>query len=85
MLGGNDPLEIMMLESKLEKLDGEKKLLNPSASEKDKVAANQKVNWAQQRMNLIDKIYIEYQAIDSKYPEDEYRDLSRKWISWIPN
>jgi hypothetical protein len=77
-MGGNDLLEIMMLESKLEKLDGEKKLLNPAASEKDKVAANQKVNCAQQRMNLIDQIYIEYQAIDSKYPEDEYQRFIQK-------
>ena len=77
-MGGNDLIEIWLLESKLEKLDGEKKLLNPAASEKDKVAANQKVNCAQQRMNLIDQIYIEYQAIDSKYPEDEYQRFIQK-------
>ena len=78
MLGGNDMLEIWMLESKLDKLNGEKKLLNPSASDKDKVAANHKVNCAQQRMNLIDQTLAEYQAIDSKYPEDEYQRFIQK-------
>lgn len=78
MLGGNDMLEIWLLESKLEKLDGEKKLLNPAASDKDKVAANHKVNCAQQRMNLIDQTLAEYQAIDSKYPEDEYQRFIQK-------
>ena len=78
MLGGNDLLEIMMLESKLEKLDGEKKLLNPAASEKDKIIANQKVNCAQQRINLINRIYADYLAIDNKYPEDEYQRFIEK-------
>ncbi|MDZ7604455.1 MAG: hypothetical protein U5K79_02475 [Cyclobacteriaceae bacterium] len=77
-MGGNDMLVIWLLESKLEKLDGEKKLLNPAASDKDKVEANQKVNCAQQRMNLIDQTLAEYQAIDSKYPEDEYQRFIEK-------
>ncbi len=77
-MGGNDMLEIWLLQSKLEKLDGEKELLNPAASDKDKVAANQKVKCARQRINLINRIYADYQAIDNKYPEDEYQRFIQK-------
>lgn len=78
LMGGNDMLEIWLLESKLDKLNGEKKLLSASASEKDKVEAQQKVNCAQQRINLINRIYADYLAIDNKYPEDEYQRFIEK-------
>ena len=47
-------------------------------SEKDKTVAHQKVNCAQQRMNLIDQTLEEYQAIDNKFPEDEYQRFIQK-------
>ena len=47
-------------------------------SEKDKTVAHQKVNCAQQRINLINRIYADYQAIDNKYPEDEYQRFIQK-------
>jgi|GEM_PF-4372232 len=78
LMGGNDMLEIWMLESKVEMLEGEKTLLNPSASEKDKRRANQKVNCAERRLHLINGIYKEYLAIDNKFPDDEYQRFIQK-------
>ena len=78
LMGGNDMLEIWMLESKVEMLEGEKTLLNPAASEKDKRGAHQKVNCAERRLHLINGIYKEYLAIDNKFPDDEYQRFIQK-------
>lgn len=78
LMAGNDMLEIMQLELKMEKLKVEKKLLNPNAAEKDKIEANAKINCMQQKLNLINQLLEEYRAIDNKYPDNEHQRFIQK-------